>query len=133
MSRRSLAARIGAQTTAGGVVVVADRNHYRLLEDKHRLAGPPPGSPPASTVIYETRPGRPGSAHVRLIQGSGRVPPVAPRSSATPLVRAGAGSSSRAVGGGVDLEIRGLDGEPHVAASPRRQGRHGRGCDVYHG
>src|SRR5260370_4181853 len=98
MSRRSLAARIGAQTTAGGVVeytVVADkaihripftpaaaldklarsavgqrpqwegglcRKHYRLLEDKHSPAGPPPGPaglgwPPASTVIYETRPG----------------------------------------------------------------------------
>src|SRR6266446_7166877 len=45
MSRRSLAARIGVQTTTGGgvVVVAAGTNQYRLLEDKHRLAGPPPG------------------------------------------------------------------------------------------
>src|SRR6266404_1835200 len=43
MSRRSLAARIGAQTTTGGVVVVADPHQYRLLEDKHRRAGSPPG------------------------------------------------------------------------------------------
>ncbi|HKB32053.1 MAG TPA: hypothetical protein VKD26_14615 [Streptosporangiaceae bacterium] len=43
MSRRSLAAWIGAQTTTSGVVVVADTNQYRLLEDKHRLAGSPPG------------------------------------------------------------------------------------------
>src|SRR5260370_20852752 len=43
VSRRSLAARIGAQTTTGGVVVVADTNQYRLLL---RPAGPPPGPPP---------------------------------------------------------------------------------------
>src|SRR5260370_24746596 len=40
---RSLAARIGAQTTTGGVVVVAGTNQYLLLEDKHRPAGSPPG------------------------------------------------------------------------------------------
>src|SRR5260370_8288151 len=71
---RSLAARIGAQTTTGGVVVVADTNQYLLLEDKHRLAGSPPGPaglgwrphPPRSTGHTLTgqsghEPGRRGS------------------------------------------------------------------------
>src|SRR5260370_37811900 len=68
MSRRPLAARLGAHTTTGRVVVVADTNQYRLLADKHRLAGPPPGPtglrwrprPPRSTghTPNEPRPAR---------------------------------------------------------------------------
>src|SRR6266446_4512770 len=83
MSRRSLAARIGAQTTTGGVVVVADTNQYRLLEDKHRLAGPPPGRtaawpcaglrwrphPPRSTGHTPNEPGRAGSEQAELAAG----------------------------------------------------------------
>jgi hypothetical protein len=34
---------------------------------------------------------------------------------------------------GVDLEIRGFDGEPNRAARPQRQVGHGRGCDVDQG
>src|SRR5260370_7591865 len=63
MSRRSLAARIGAQTTTGGVVVVADTNQYRLLEDKHRLAGPPPAPPGLRSPPHPPTPPGPPPPH----------------------------------------------------------------------
>src|SRR5260370_42704932 len=82
MSRRSLAARIGAQTTTGGVVVVADPHQHRLLEDKHRRAGSPPG--PAG---LGRRPQPPRSTgHTRDLRDT---PPAAPQRPRAPAAAPG--------------------------------------------